>query len=39
MLADQVTQLTPEQRQAILSGNVADLYDIDLSQLPISQSA
>jgi predicted TIM-barrel fold metal-dependent hydrolase len=37
MLDEQVAQLTPEQRQAILSGNVADLYDIDVSKLPIPQ--
>jgi predicted TIM-barrel fold metal-dependent hydrolase len=33
MLAEQSRHLTDEQRQAILSGNVADLYHIDLSSL------
>ena len=39
MLAEQVTNLTGEQQQAILSGNVADLYDIDLSRLPVVTAA
>jgi hypothetical protein len=34
-LADQDRDGVSAQRQAILSGNVADLYDIDLSRLPI----
>lgn len=33
MLADQTAQLTAEQKQAILSGNVATLYNIDLATL------
>ncbi|MBW2282196.1 MAG: amidohydrolase [Deltaproteobacteria bacterium] len=33
MLAEHTAQLTDEQRQAILSGNVAELYGIDLAPL------
>jgi uncharacterized protein len=33
MLAEQCRHLTPEQREAILCGNVADLYRIDLKAL------
>jgi len=33
MLAEQTKKLTPEQRDAILCGNVASLYQIDLSAL------
>ena len=33
MLAEHTTSLTPEQQQAILSSNVADLYRIDLTTL------
>ena len=33
LLAQHTQDLTPEQRQAILSDNVADLYHIDLEQL------
>jgi predicted TIM-barrel fold metal-dependent hydrolase len=33
MLAEQTAQLTAEQKQAILSGNVAELYGIDLATL------
>jgi predicted TIM-barrel fold metal-dependent hydrolase len=33
MLAEQSQHLTGEQREAILCGNVADLYNIDLSTL------
>lgn len=39
MLAEQVTNLTGEQQQAILSGNVADLYAIDLAKLPVVATA
>lgn len=39
MLAEQAAQLTPEQRVAILSGNVADLYQIDVSKLPVHAAA
>ncbi len=39
MLAEQVTNLTGEQQQAILSGNVADLYHIDVAELPVLTSA
>jgi predicted TIM-barrel fold metal-dependent hydrolase len=34
MLAEHTKQLSAEQRHAILCGNVADLYGIDLSKLP-----
>jgi hypothetical protein len=33
MLAEQAKALTGEQRQAILSGNVAALYRIDIEEL------
>jgi hypothetical protein len=33
MLAEHTKQLTPEQKQGILSGNVAELYGIDLKPL------
>lgn len=33
MLAEQTAQLTAEQARAILSGNVADLYGIDVTAL------
>ena len=33
MLAEHTRSLTPEQQQAILCGNVADLYDIDVAAL------
>jgi hypothetical protein len=33
MLAEQTAQLTAEQTRAILSGNVADLYGIDVTAL------
>ena len=33
MLADQASRLSPEQRQAILSDNVSELYRIDRSAL------
>ncbi|MEO6570294.1 MAG: amidohydrolase family protein [Ilumatobacteraceae bacterium] len=36
MLAEQVSQLSPEQRRAILCDNVAELYDIDLAHLPVT---
>jgi predicted TIM-barrel fold metal-dependent hydrolase len=36
MLAEQTTHLSGEQQQAILSGNVAELYDIDLASLPVA---
>ena len=39
MLAEQTTHLTSEQQQAILSGNVADLYTIDTSTLPVHAPA
>jgi predicted TIM-barrel fold metal-dependent hydrolase len=34
MLAEQTGQLSPEQRRAIVCGNVAELYNIDISLLP-----
>ena len=37
LLARHIQQLTPEQRQAILCGNVADLYSIDLSRLTATE--
>jgi len=36
MLAEHTQQLTAEQRLAILCGNVADLYHIDLSALEVA---
>jgi predicted TIM-barrel fold metal-dependent hydrolase len=33
MLAEHGRQLTEDQRHAILSGNVADLYSIDVAKL------
>ncbi len=39
MLAEQVAELTDEQRSAILCGNVADLYQIDVSRLPVHAPA
>ena len=33
MLAEQTVNLRPEQKEAILSSNVADLYGIDRSTL------
>ena len=33
------TQLTRQQQVAILSGNVADLYEIDVSRLPVHAAA
>lgn len=36
MLAEQTIHLTAEQQRAVLSGNVADLYAIDASRLPVS---
>ena len=33
LLAEHTQQLTPEQRVAILSGNVAELYGIDVAAL------
>ena len=35
MLAEHTAQLRPEQCEAILSGNCADLYGIDLTDLPV----
>ena len=37
MLAEQTSHLTPEQTRAILCGNVADLYHIDLTRLDLTQ--
>lgn len=39
MLAEQTVQLTGEQQRAILSGNVADLYSIDTTTLPVHATA
>jgi predicted TIM-barrel fold metal-dependent hydrolase len=39
MLDEQVAQLTDAQTRAILSGNVADLYAIDISKLPVHAAA
>ena len=39
MLAEQAAGLTAEQRRAILSGNVAELYGIDVSKLPVGVPA
>lgn len=39
MLAEQTTHLTADQRQAILSGNAADLYSIDTTRLPVHHAA
>jgi predicted TIM-barrel fold metal-dependent hydrolase len=39
MLAEQTKVLTPEQRQAILCDNVADLYRINLQALQARQAA
>ena len=39
MLAEQTEKLTTEQTEAILSGNVADLYGIDLSTLAATNAA
>jgi len=35
MLDEQAARLTDEQQRAILSGNVADLYSIDVAHLPV----
>ena len=39
VLAEQTAHLTPEQRRAILCDNVAELYGIDTSALPIGGDA
>lgn len=39
MLAEQTTHLSAEQQLAILSGNVADLYSIDITKLPVTAAA
>jgi predicted TIM-barrel fold metal-dependent hydrolase len=39
LLDEHTAQLTDEQREAILCTNVADLYGVDLSTLPIGEAA
>ena len=39
MLVEQTGHLSDEQRRAILSGNTAELYSIDLAELPVYAAA